>query len=411
MKKLLLAFSFLVFTFSTSYGQVRQGAVIDTGNNHGNSIIQTKDGGFVIVGYGTYRDSSGVYVLKLDLNLNKVWAKIIGIGEGNSVIQDGSGNYIIAGATNAYGVDSNDVYVVKLDPLGNIIWTRTIGGNRNEYGNSITMAKNGGYTITGYTNSFGAGSNDVYLIKLDTAGNFKWAKTFGGAGDDKGNSVYATKDGGFVIAGNTNSFGAGNYDVYTLKTDSLGNLQWSGTIGGTQEDDGNSIIQTEDGGYAIAGQTSSYGSTGTNAYVMKLDSSRNLKWAKAIGAGFESANGISQASNGMLGVVGYSYDYGSGATGSVYVLQLDNNGTLENSRAEGDWGSFGYGITATTDNGFATVGQGGLNGTNYYGALVFKFDSVLNICITKYSGGNDTVPGGIIGSSGTIVKMVELLRV
>jgi hypothetical protein len=164
MKKLLLVFSFLAFTFSISFGQIRQGAIIDTTYktySQGKAIIQTRDGGFLIVGYGTYRDSSGIYVLKLDLNLNWVWTKTIGVGSGNSVVQDAAGNYVIAGSTNAYGVDSNDVYVVKLDSLGNIIWTRTIGGSGNEYGNSIALAKNGGYTIAGYTNSFGAGGNDV----------------------------------------------------------------------------------------------------------------------------------------------------------------------------------------------------------------------------------------------------------
>jgi len=406
MKKLLLVFSFLAFTFSISFGQIRQGAIIDTTYktySQGKAIIQTRDGGFLIVGYGTYRDSSGIYVLKLDLNLNWVWTKTIGVGSGNSVVQDAAGNYVIAGSTNAYGVDSNDVYVVKLDSLGNIIWTRTIGGSGNEYGNSIALAKNGGYTIAGYTNSFGAGGNDVYLIKLDTAGNLKWTRTFGGTNDDKGNSVSATNDGGYVIAGSTNSVGAGSYDVYVIKTDSSGNYKWSRTIGGSQEDDGNSIIQTQDGGYAIAGQTSSYGPTGMNAYIIKLDSSKNLSWAKAMGQGNDAANGIAQTPNGLLGVVGYTYYYGSGGTGSISVLQFHNDGTLKSSRAEGQLNSFGYGITATTDNGFATVGQGSW-APNYFGTLVFKFDSVLNICITKYGGGSDTVSGGILGSGGAITK-------
>ena len=148
---------------------------------------------------------------------------------------------------------------------------KTIRGPENEWGNSLIQTADGGYAIAGTTTSFGAGGEDVYVIKLDASGNLQWTKTIGGKKEDAGISLIQTSDGGYAIAGYTKSFGAGGEDVYVVKLDADGKLQWTKTIGGENDDRGFSIIQTSDDGYAIAGSTTSFGARGRDVYVIKLD--------------------------------------------------------------------------------------------------------------------------------------------
>jgi len=245
-------------------------------SEEGHSLIQTSDGGYAIAGYtksfgAGYRD---VYVVKLDAKGNLQWTKTIGgpgTEEGRSLIQTSDGGYAIAGYTESFGAGDEDVYVVKLDANGNLQWTKTIGGPEPEEGSSLIQTSDGGYAIAGFTISFCAGGNDVYVVKLDAHGNLQWTKTIGGSAVEGSSSLIQTSDGGYAIAGLTNSFGAGDYDVYVVKLDAKGNLQWTKTIGGPGGDWGHSLIQTSDGGYVIAGSTSSFGAGGADVYVIKLD--------------------------------------------------------------------------------------------------------------------------------------------
>jgi len=193
------------------------------------------------------------------------------IEAGKSLIQTSDGGYAITGATTSFGAGEADVYVVKLDANGNLQWTKTIGGKKEDVGTSLIQTSDGGYAIAGHTESFGEGEADVYVVKLDAKGNLQWTKTIGGPETEEGRSLIQTSDGGYAITGYTKSFGAGDYDVYVVKLDAKGNLQWTKTIGGPESEIGNSLIQTSDGGYAIAGFTKSFGAGGDDVYVVKLD--------------------------------------------------------------------------------------------------------------------------------------------
>jgi hypothetical protein len=300
------------------------------------SVVQSSDEGYVVVG-GTQSFGAGgwdIYVVKIDGSGNVQWTKTIGgsdIDLAASIIQSSDGGYVVAGLTQSFGAGGFDIYVVKLDSSGNVQWTKTIGGSSYEWANSIIQSSDGGYVIAGYTESFGEGG-DMYVLKLDSVGNVQWTKTIGGGNDDVAISIIQSSDGGYVVAGYTESFkysqGAGGYDMYVVKLDSSGNVQWTKTIGGSGWDEARSIIQSSDGGYVVAGWTSSFGAGGSDFYVVKLDSGGNVQWAKTIGGNdYDEALSIIQSSDGGYVVAGGTESFGAGGR-DIYVVKTDANGNV-----------------------------------------------------------------------------------
>ncbi len=295
--------------------------------SYGNMVQETSDGGYITTGLG-------FYLIKSDALGNPIWTKqYTGGTEAYSLEQTSDKGYIIAGYTNNYGAGLADIYVVKTDSIGNMIWDKTYGGTNNEgiagYGNiSVQQTPDGGYIVAGYTNSFGAGGYDFYLIKTNGSGSVTWSRTFGGTGTEYGygNSVGQTADGGYVIVGSTNSFGSGSDDVYLIKTNGLGNLIWSKTYGGTNSDYGYSVQQTVTGGYIISGSTNSFGSGGFDVYLIKTDAAGNLLWSKTFGGtGNDYGYSVDKSTDGGYVITGYTNSFGSGGD-DVYLIKTDANG-------------------------------------------------------------------------------------
>jgi outer membrane protein assembly factor BamB len=236
------------------------------GDSIGGSVQQTKDGGYIITGrYKVYWNGGGALLIKTDALGKELWARVFNEETdtgGNFVRQTTDGGYVVAGSKDS------DVYLLKTDTNGNELWSKTFGGIEDDSGNSVQQTSDGGYIIVGSTKSFGAGGSDVYVLKTDTNGNELWSKTFGGIEDDSGNSVQQTSDGGYIIVGSTKSFGAGGSDVYVLKTDADGTMMWGQTFGRSDDDLGFSVQQTKNGGYIIAGEKRSSGGESLEAYLI-----------------------------------------------------------------------------------------------------------------------------------------------
>jgi protein involved in ribonucleotide reduction len=298
-----------------------------TGDDYGQSVQATKDGGYIVAGYTTSFGAglADFYLVKVDSSGNKMWEKTYGGAgwdQGNSVQVTSGGGYIIAGHTNSFGAGVNDFYLVKVDRSGNKMWAKTYGGSGSDQGNSVQVTSDGGYIISGMSTSFGNGSGDVYLVKVDRSGNKVWEKTYGGTQWDNSWNVQVTKDGGYIIAGVTESFGDQYGDVYLVKTDSSGNKIWEKTYGGTGMDWGYSVHVTSDGGYIITGTISAPGNVDTDVYLVKIDGSGNKLWEKTYGgAGWDQGNSVQVTSDGGYIVTGFTGSFGS-QNGEVYLVKV-----------------------------------------------------------------------------------------
>jgi hypothetical protein len=370
------------------------------------SIIQSSDGGYAVAGETRSFGAGGfdIYVVKLDSSGNVMWAKAIGGSEWDgaySIIQSSDGGYVVAGWTISFGAGGSDFYVVKLDSGGNVQWTKTIGGSHDDYAYSIIQSSDGGYAVAGWTYSFGAGSWDMYVVKLDSAGNVQWTKTIGTSyTDEAAHSIIQSSDGGYVVAGWTTGFGAGGWgDMYIVKLDSAGNVEWAKTIGGSDTDYAYSIMQSSDGGYVVAGQTYSFGAVCWDMYVVKLDSAGNVEWAKTIGGSLNSCDGaqsIIQSSDGGYVVTGNTSS--SSSSSDLFVVKLDSSGNVMWAKVIGgtEWDS-AYSIIQSSDGGYVIAGS-----TNSFGAGAYP-----DIYIVKIAEGILTCSGRdpvfLIVSTGGIV--------
>jgi regulation of enolase protein 1 (concanavalin A-like superfamily) len=264
----------------------------------GYSVQQTPDGGFIIAG-STIPSAPGwsdVYLIKTDPNGDTLWTRTYGGSNedvGYAVQQTSDGGYVIAGRTLSSGPGWHEAYVIKTDGNGDTLWTRTFGGSAYEAGRSVReVSPGGGYIIAGATGSFSVGGYDVYLIRTDANGDSLWMKTYGGMSNDRAYSLGRTSDGGYIVAGYTGSFGAGGYDVYLVRTDENGDSLWTRTFGGTENDDGRSVQETSNGGYIVAGHTESFGAGGYDVYLVRTDENGDSLWTRTYG-GARSDHGYS----------------------------------------------------------------------------------------------------------------------
>ena len=294
-------------------------------------MCKTSDGGFAL---GCLTNSFGAggadfWLIKVNATGSVQWNTTYG-GAGSDtpfwITQTSDGGYAMLGNTNSSGAGGLDFWLVKTNATGDMQWNKTYGGNLNDAGYQIVKTSDGGYAMIGVTVSFGAGGNDVWLVKADAAGTMQWNRTYGRNLTDSGMAVAQTTDGGYAIAAITNSFGAGGNDAWLIKTDATGTMQWNKTYGGTGTDYALHMLQTVDGGYTISGYTASFGAGASDAWLIKTDASGNMLWNKTYGgANTEAAWSIAQTNDGGYIIAGGTHSFGFGTTNysDMFLLKTD----------------------------------------------------------------------------------------
>ncbi|MGC6470492.1 MAG: hypothetical protein ACON4E_04420 [Flavobacteriales bacterium] len=304
-------------------------------NDNGNFVQQTTDGGFIIIGNTnsfSINNGSEIWLIKTDENGEEQWNQTFGGVEqdyGKSVQQTIDGGFIIIGQTESFGNGGRDVYLIKTDENGIEQWNQTFGGLDNDFGESVQQTNDGGYIIIGSTGSFGNSVSNIWLIKTDNIGNELWSKTYGGTENISGYSVQQTTDGGFILTGSTNSVLSENgTEIWLIKTDINGIEQWNQTFGGLDNDFGYSVKQTNDGGYIITGQTWSFGNGESDVFLIKTDEDGEEQWFQTFG-GTEIDRSISvqQTNDSGYIITGQTWSFGNGES-DIYLIKTDDQGNI-----------------------------------------------------------------------------------
>jgi hypothetical protein len=381
---LILVFSIICITANASHSAqywVKTYGGID--NDYGKSIKQTLDGGYILVGV---TESFGVgvkdiWVLKLDSNGNISWQKTYGgsyideifINTDDAIQQTSDGGYIVTCRTYSFGIGKSNIWVLKLNSKGSIEWQKAYGGSESEISYSIQQTSDGGYVVAGSTYSFGGEDSDLLVLKLNNNGSIEWQKAIGNDRTNKGVSIRNTIDGGYIVAGYTYPFDGLYPDFWVLKLDNNANISWQKTYGGSGIDEANSIQQTTDGGYIVAGWTTSFGDA--DFWVLKLDSNGDIVWQKTYDGRF--CYSIQKTFDGGYIAAGiYNWD-------DILVLRLNSNGdvTWQKTYGKNPYSS----LQKTSDGGFIMTGT--------------KWGYADDICFLKADNNGEIPDCGLVSTS------------
>jgi len=327
------------------------------------ALVQTADGGYALTGFTGDFDAGGLdaWLVKTDASGTMMWNKTYGGTDWDyaaALVQTVDGGYALAGGTNSSGAGSLDFWLMKTDANGNAQWNKTYGGTSNEEASALVETVEGGYALAGYTNSFGAGWLDFWLVKTDAAGNAQWNKTYGGTGEDGAAALVQTADEGYALAGGTNSSGTGYGDAWLVKTDASGNMMWNKTYGVADWDYAAALVETVDSGYALGGSTRSLGAGDSDFWLVKTDAAGNAQWNRTYGGtGFDQAYALVRTVDGGYALAGRTSSFGAGSS-DFWLVKTDSSGTMQWSKtyggADNDWSDA---LVQTVDGGYALGGS------------------------------------------------------
>ncbi len=290
-----------------------------------------------------------------------IWSQTYGGADDDALVylvETSDGGYALFGNTYSFGAGDSDFWLVKTDESGNIEWNQTYGGENSDIACSFVQTTDGGYALACNTRSFGAGDYDFWLVKTDDAGNMEWNQTYGGIGRDIAHSLIKTSDGGYALVGDTNSFGVGSLDFWLVKTDESGNMEWNRTYGGEDSDIAYSLIETSDGGLALAGFTIPSGYQYSDFWLVKTDVNGNMVWNKTYGGPSEDvANSLIQTSDGGFALVGNTRPFVGGFY-DFWFVKTDNAGNIQWNRTYGGENSDNANsLVQTSDGGYLLAGE------------------------------------------------------
>ena len=342
-----------------------QRTVGTSGSEAARAVVANPDGSFVAAG-GIVPAASGdqqILLVKVDSAGELVWQREFGGSEtdfGQTLTRAPDGGYVIGGSTYSFGVANSDVYLIKTDADGNLEWQKTYGGDKWETVYGIVPTSDGGFAAAGWTSSYDApGGSDAFFIKTDVLGNLLWRKQFGGNDHDATYSVAETADGGFILTGETESFGAGSFDLFMVKTNANGEMVWQKAFGGTGFDRGRDVIATPSG-YVAAGWIGSSGVSNHHGeydvYVLKVNLDGQLLWQYCYGgAGYDGCEAIAATPDGGFAAAGHLQSTTTGVT-TGYLLKINESGSLLWQRTYGNSSEAVEAVASAPDGGLIVAG-------------------------------------------------------
>jgi hypothetical protein len=349
-------------------------------DDRAHSVQETADGGYIVAGVTHSFGAGGAdaWLIKTDAYGDTLWTRTFG-GDGldaaYAVQQTTDGGYIVAGVTRSFGAGGADARLIKTDAYGDTLWTRTFGGPDDDEAFAVLQAADLGYLLAGVTRSFGAGGADAWLIKTDAYGDTLWTRTFGGTEDDGARSVDMTTDGGYVLAGTTASFGGGGDNVVLIKTGADGTMMWTRTFGGADADSGSAVRRTRDGGCIVTGSTRSIGAGEMDVYLVRTDFSGNLIWEKTVGGpGIEAGRDVRETREGGFVIAGTTYSPGAGGADARLIKTDADGDTLWTRTFGGPGADAGLSVRQTTDRGYILAGGTTSSGAGGDDAWLVKTD-------------------------------------
>jgi uncharacterized delta-60 repeat protein len=365
--------------FAKSYGGTRYDV--------GYSVQQTSDGGYIMAGIFTpsASDSGDVILIKVDSLGNVLWSKRYrGPREERafSVKQTSDGGYITVARTKSF-VDTNrwDVLLIKTDPNGNLQWARVYSNpSLDDEPSDVIETSDGGYLVVGGAQSRSSSSqNEILVMKINSSGDLQWVRWFGDTiYQDQAYSVKRTSDGGYIVVGRTGSYGSGNADIFLMKLDGSGNVVWARAYGSSGPDFGYDVQITSDGGFVVVGYYTSSGDT--NAIIVKTNSSGNVQWYRVLGGTQTDVfYSVAQTSDGGFIATGRTHSFGSG-NADVFLARFNSSGTLQWSKTYGgsQW-DHASSIQQTSDGGYVMLGRTRSFTAGNFDFFLIKTDALGNI--------------------------------
>lgn len=376
-------------TFEKTFGNEK--------NDLGEYVQQTSDEGFIVTGYSqdNLTFESDILLLKTDNFGNTDWMRKYQFPlntKAYCVQEIEDGDFIIAGYNEDTITGGTDVLIIRTDNLGDTIWTRTFSNALKDRGHAIRQTFDNGFIITGFTCDSMFYDCDVYLIKINNQGETEWTKTIGGSDRDQSYNVEQTTDSGFIIVGSTFSFGNGIRDVYLIKTNNQGDTIFTKSYGGFNTDNGQSVKQTNEGGYIIVGTSISFNAQENHydVYLIKTDEAGDTLWTRTYGGpDWESGKSIALTYDGGYIMTGYSESYGRGL-GNVLVIKTDNSGdTIWTNTFGGEGTDWGKSIQQTLDGGYIIAGNTTSYGEGSNDIYLIKINGQGFVSINNHSYSNE----------------------
>ena len=358
--------NFLVF--STLFGTPGK-------DEEGYSILQKPDSNFVVLG----NTDNDILLLEVSNSGEVMWNQSYGgsqTDEAHHFEQTTDGGYIISGSTQSYGFGGSDIWLIKSGSDGLIEWNTYIGTENDEQGGQVLQTNDGGYIIIG--NHINNQNSDVWVIKTNSQGDSLWTKTYGGDGNELGSDIIFVENQGYLLLGSTTSYGNGDSDIFLIKIDELGNQEWFRSYGIGSDDIGQAIIQSRDGGYVIQFLVEGYGDGNTAAGLMKVDFEGNVLWTKAFGGTINTKSKMFSVVNSSEYIsVCSQLDYSTNSS-NTWLIKIDDNGEIIWEKIFGkNIKDDGFAVAPTLDNGFVITGRSnsfGDSDVNLFDLWILKTD-------------------------------------